>query len=227
MSDSGVTFIRKNGRIIPIREKVAHASNAATAAAAGGAYAIHRKMMKKPLISASAKNSVKSAGAKLGGKLAKLHKQTRFAHGVAVGAGAALAAQHGTFKSTNPEVKVNQKLNLLGLGLSIGTGLLGAATLSGGAKRFLAGAAVTHAIDAAGVGLNVASVAGKGHKLERAKLAAKQEARNFAIGNAVFVAGAVATKSNRAALVAGAKTSIKYAGKTLAFARKVLRVGAL
>lgn len=191
MSTDGVTFIRKNGRIIPIRQ----------AAAAGGR--------------------------KVAGGLAKLHKQTRFAHGAIVGAGAAQAAHAGTFKSTHPEVKVNQKLNLLGLGLSIGTGILSAATLSHGAKGFIAGAAASHAIDALGVGVNVGSVAGKGHKFERAKQAAKQEARNFAIGNAVFAVGAVATAKNRATLVAGAKAGIKYAGKTLAFARKVLRVGAL
>lgn len=196
--DSGIRFIHKDGRIIPIRSAAASAGQAAG-------------------------RGIR----KVGGKLASLHKQTRFAHGAVVGAGAAIAAQHGSIKSNHPEVKVNQKLNLLGLGLSIGTGVLGAATLSHGAKSFIVGSAASHAIDALGVGLNVASVAGNGHKAERAKQAAKQEARNFAVGNAVYLAGAVATKGNRAALVAGAKGTLKYAGKTLAFARKVLRVGAL
>lgn len=182
MSSSGLKFIRKDGRIIPLRQ------------AAGG------------------------AARAVGKKLSKAHKSTRFAHGVAVGAGLATAANQGTFKSKNPEVKVNKAASLVGLGLSVTSGVIAAATFAGGAKSFLGGAVASHAIDAAGISANIASVAGKGHAKARAEQAAKNEARNFIVGNAVFVGGLFATKANRAALGG-------YAAKTLAVARKVLRVG--
>lgn len=201
MADDGVRFIRKDGRIIPIHAR-----------AAGNA---------------SARTGARAAVGAAGKKLAKLHKSTRFAHGVAVGAGAAMIAHHGKIGSRHPQVKVNKKLDLLGLGLSVASGVAGAATFSHGARGLLAGFVASHAIDAAGIAANVASVTGKGHKIERAKQGAKQEARNFVIGNAVFAAGIVATKNNRATLVKGAKAGLKYAGKTLAIARKVLRVGAV
>lgn len=166
-----------------------------------------------------------AGAAKVGTKLAKLHKQTRFAHGVVVGAGAATAASHGTLKSTNKAVKPNKTLDAAGLGFSVGAGVLAAATFAGGAKGLAAGFFASHALDAAGITANVASVAGKGHKVDRAKQAAKQEARNFVVGNAVFAAGIVGSKTNRAAAFKYAKGVAEGAQKTLAFARKALRVG--
>lgn len=171
MANSGVRFIRKGGKIIPIRavSKVAGRAIpvARVAGAAGAAYSI-RKNVKK-------------------------------------------------FKA-NPkqkDIKVNKSLNALGLGLSVASGALGAATFSHGAKGFLGGFIAGHALDAGGVAANIASVAGKGKLKERATQAARQEARNFVIGNAVYAAGLIGIKKNREKVA-------EYAGKLVQFARKAL-----
>ncbi len=95
--------------------------------------------------------------------------------------------------------------------------MVAAATFTGGWKSMVGGAVASHAIDAAGIAANVASVAGKGHLKERAEQAAKQEARNFAIGNAVWGAGLIGVKKNRTELVG-------YAKKILEFGRKAVNV---
>lgn len=114
-------------------------------------------------------------------------------------------------------VKVNKGLDALGLATAIGSGALGAATFSMGTKGFIGGAIATHAIDAVGIGVNAASVAGKGHKADRVKQGARQEARNLIIGNAVYGAGLLASKKNRATIISAAQ-------KVIAFGRKALRV---
>ena len=121
-------------------------------------------------------------------------------------------------KKTHPrqDIKINHSLDIAGLGISLATGVLGAVTFSGSAKKVIGGALATHAIDAVGVAANVASVAGRGHKEERAKQFARQEARNLVAGNAVFAFGLLASKTNRKALV-------NYGSAVLAFARKAIR----
>lgn len=151
----------------------------------------------------------------------------RVARGAAVGAGAALAAKSHFQKQEGkpgPKIKINRALDLTGLGLSVASGALAAATFSGGAKGFLAGHAAAHGIDIVGVGANVASVAGKGHGKERAAQAAKQEARNFAVGNAVYLGGILASAKNREAAVQYTAKGVQMAKKILDFSKKALRV---
>lgn len=167
-------FIRKNGRIIPIR------------APGGGA-------------SSSAH-----------------HVAKHLAHGAALGAaGVAVAAIKKPSK--NQTIKVNRGLDLAGLGLSVASGALAAATFST-PKGLAFGHAAAKAIDVAGVSANVASVAGRGNIKQRAKQAAKQEVRNFAIGNTVFALGVLGVKKNRKALAG-------YAAKILQFGRKAVGAG--
>lgn len=110
-------------------------------------------------------------------------------------------------------IKVNNKLDALGLGLSVASGVVGAATLAGGAKVFAAGIAGSHVIDAIGIGANAASVAGRGRKVERAKQGARQELRNLIVGNAVYALGAMGTKRNREAVTAAARTAVTVTRK--------------
>lgn len=149
--------------------------------------------------------------------------------GRAASIGASAHAIHSGLKSHKSNerqaaIKVNRGLDALGLGLSVGTGVLGAATFGMGAKGFIAGSAATHAVDALGVGINAASVAGKGKTKERVKQAARQEARNLVVGNAVYAAGILAVKKNRQAAVTYAKTGAAYAKRILDFSRKALGV---
>lgn len=121
------------------------------------------------------------------------------------------------------KVKINRALDMTGLGLSVASGVVAAATFSGGWKTLAAGALASHAIDAAGIAVNVASVA-KGNaenKSGAAKQAAKQEARNFAIGNAIYGAGLVGIKKNRQELVGYAKSILKFARKAVNVASDV------
>lgn len=163
-----VRFIRKNGKVIPIRAASGHVRRvvkvARTAQAVHGAYHFQKNRTLKP-----------------------------------------------------QGVKVNRALDIGGLGLSVASGALAAATFSAGAKGFLGGSLASHLLDVAGVSANVASVAGKGKIKKRAEQASKQEARNFAVGNAVYLAGILGFKRNRQA-------AIGYATKVMDFARKVLRV---
>lgn len=117
----------------------------------------------------------------------------------------------------NTKIKVNQKLDLTSLGLSIASGVISAASFTGGVKRVAGGALLSHAVDALGTAATIGSVAGKGQGKERAKQAAKQEARNFVVGNAVYAAGIIGVKKNRQAVVG-------YAKKILEYGRKAVRV---
>lgn len=125
----------------------------------------------------------------------------------------------------SPAVKVNRGLDLAGLGLSVASGALAAATFST-PKGFVGGHAAAHAIDIAGVTANAASVAGRGHLKDRAKQAAKQEGRNFAVGNAVYIGGVIGFKKNREAAVKYTAKAANYAKDILIFAKKGLK-GAL
>jgi hypothetical protein len=172
MSDA-IRFIRKNGRIIPIRA---------------------------------------SLGA---GHIAK-------AASLATGAGAAYSTHKNGFKKSD-KINVNHKLDLASLGLSAATGAIGAATFA--TPRGLAlGSAATHVIDAAGTALAAASVVGKGHKKERAKQFARQETRNFLVGNAIYGAGILGLKKNREAAAEYAVKGLEYSKKILGFAKKALRI---
>lgn len=138
---------------------------------------------------------------------------------VAGHAGVAAAGVHAIRKSglKSKEIKVNRALDMTGLGLSVAAGVVAASTFSGGWKSAVGGAIASHAVDAAGIAANVASVAGRGNARARAEQGAKQEARNFIVGNAVWGAGFLASGKNRKAL-AGYATSI------LKFARKAVQV---
>lgn len=137
----------------------------------------------------------------------------------------AMVARHGLTGEQHNKIVVNKKLDALGLGLSVASGVVAAATFSGGAKGLLAGSVLSHALDAGGVAANVGSVAGKGNGKERAKTAAKNEARNFAIGNLIFAAGIVGVKANRQAAVKYAEAGAKHLGNVLALAKKAFGAG--
>jgi hypothetical protein len=176
-----VRFIRKGGRVIPIREPDAVISKAGRTLLTRGS---------KPL---------------------------KILRGAAVvGTAADITRGIKKFKA-NPKqkIKVHQGLDALGLGLSVASGALGAATFSHGAKGLISGMIAGHAIDAGGIAANIASVSGKGKLKERATQAARQEARNLVIGNAVYAVGILAVKKNREKLA-------EYAVKLVQFARKAL-----
>ncbi len=120
--------------------------------------------------------------------------------------------------SSKQKFKVNSGFDVTGLGLSVVSGALAAATFSS-PKRLVLGHAATMAIDVGSVAANIASVAGSGNKKERALQAAKQESRNFAVGNAVFALGVLGVKKNRQALAG-------YSSKILSMTRRVLGVRA-
>ena len=196
-------WIHKNGKAIPIR---------AAANAAGKSYDKHKK------------NADAAGGAGIVAHTAvKAARTARFASHTVKGAvgltGTAALKNHQT------KIKVNPLMNMTAIGTAVASGVIGAATFASGTKGFLIGSAITHGIDAAGIAANIASVAGKDNLKDRAKQGAKQEARNLIIGNAIYAAGIVGMPRNRSALKSGAEIAGKYAVKTLAFARKVLRVG--
>lgn len=158
-------------------------------------------------------------GAKTAGKVAGRIAKKALPGARIVGAASAVYAIKKNIKKykANPkqDIKVHKGLDALGLGLSVASGALGAATFSSGLKGFLGGALGSHLIDAGGVTANIASVTGKGKFKQRAEQAARQEARNFLIGNAVYAAGIIGIKRNREKLV-------EYSGKILEFAKKAL-----
>lgn len=119
-------------------------------------------------------------------------------------------------------VKTNKKLDALAVGLSVASGVVGAATFSRGIKGFAGGLVLSHGLDALGVAANVASVAGTGQRKERVKQAARQEARNFVLGNVIFGAGILGSQRNRETL----KTAIfKGSQKVFAVTSAVLKYG--
>ena len=136
--------------------------------------------------------------------------------GAVAGYGGALIAKHGLKEPASSPVKVDKRFALASLGTAVASGVIGALTFTGGLKKIAAGALGVHIVDAAGIGLNAASLSG-GAKKDKAKVLAKQEAVNFAVGNAVFAAGLIGIKSNRQA-------AVKYASEAVNFARKALRV---
>jgi hypothetical protein len=130
--------------------------------------------------------------------------------------GAQIASAARTIKK-NPkqDIKINQGYNALGLGLAAGAGALSAATFGLGAKGFFGGMAGSLALDVGGAAANIASVRGRGRTGERIKQAARQEARNFLVGNAVYGVGLLAFKKNRERLAMGAAKVIEFAKKAL------------
>lgn len=174
MANAAVSFIRKNGKVIPIRA----ARAAGHVARAGAAAAVHGSVQTK----------------------------------------SGEPARH----PDKPKFKVNTRLDALGLGISIASGAIAAATFST-PKGFVAGHVAAHALDAAGVTANLASVTGKGNARERAKQGAKQELRNLVLGNLVYGAGVIAFKRNRAAAAGYAKKGIAAAGTIMELARRALR----
>lgn len=169
-----VSFIRKNGKIIPIRaaQGAGHASRA--------------------------------------GKILRGAKAA-----TAVGASVGLAKGALAKKKGHSDVAVNKKYDAAGFALSVGSGIIAAATFGLGVKGFAAGAVASHGLDALGVAANVASVRGKGNLRGRAEQGAKQEARNLVIGNAVFGAGLLASSKNRARLVSWTQKAVALAKKSL------------
>ncbi len=120
-------------------------------------------------------------------------------------------------------IKVNRGYDALGLGLSVATGALSAATFHSGVKGFIGGQVIAHGIDAAGIAANTASVAGHGRLRARVEQGAKQEARNFIVGNGVYFAGVLAQKKTRQGIVKLAKGT-DWKG-VLAIGKKFLRRG--
>jgi hypothetical protein len=112
-------------------------------------------------------------------------------------------------------VKVNRKLDAVGLGASVASGVIGAATFHSSLRGLLAGQVVGHVIDAGGIAANVASVKGHGRLKDRAEQGAKQEARNFLVGNAVFYGGVLAQKKTREGLKVFGKKALTYGAKLL------------
>jgi len=172
-------FIKKNGRVIPIR------------AAQGAGRVLSHKVLKGARIATAAG---------------------------AAGAAAIAAKKHKSIKGTNTGIKVNKSWDLAGLGLSVASGAVAAATFGMGVKGFTAGLIGSHALDAASVGANIKGVAGHGQLKARATEGAKHETRNILVGYGVYGAGILASKGNRQA-------AVNYAGKILQVARKVLRLG--
>lgn len=156
MSDV-LRFIRKNGRIIPIR-------------AAGQAHRAGKTAL-----------GVGKAGVLGGSAYAANRARTR----------------KKTLAERVAPIKVNKKFDAIGLGLSVASGALGAATFHHGFKGLIAGQIAGHAMDAVGIAANVRSVAGRGRTKARIEQGTKQEARNFLVGNAVFYAGILAQKKTR------------------------------
>lgn len=183
-----ITFIKKDGRVIPIR-------------APGGASSVAHRAGK---VATGAAKAASVGGAAHGLKKAvEKHKSIR----------------------KNESVKVNGGLDALGLGLSVASGAVAAATFGMGAKGFFAGSVASHAIDVGGVAAAAGSVAGKGNTKARVKEGARREARNFAVGNGVYLAGLVGFKKNRQAVATYAKSGVSYAKKGLGYAQKVLSIG--
>lgn len=191
MSDNnGVRFIRKNGRIIPIKP---------------GAW------------DHAARTTI------VGRKLV---------HGAVAGTGLALSARDAYRARNkakipkNPNVKVNKGWNAAGLGLSIASGALAAATFAkngNGWGSVIKGAVASHIIDAAGVAANIKSVSGsKASDRDKAEQIAKQEGRNFLIGNGVYAAGMFGLKRNRKAAVDYVKSGYKVSKKVVKAARTLL-----
>ncbi len=176
-NDGVIGFFRRNGKVIPVRAS-SGGGNSNRMHDGGNHPGSHiaTKINK-------AKDKLKEAS-----EQAKVHANTGLQK---VGVDARFHVE---------PIKANKKLDALGLGLSVASGVVSAATFSHGTKGFLSGVLGSHVLDAAGIGANVAAVAGKGRTKERAQLAAKNEFRNFVVGNAVFGAGLVMSKKNRGAI---------------------------
>ncbi len=170
-----------------------------------GATGFFRKNGKIVPIRAAAGAGVAAAGA------AVAHNKLKSARAINA------AVQLRKHPNADKKIHVNRSLDMTGLGLSVASGVVAASTFALGAAGLATGFVASHVIDAGGVAANAASVAGHGHKKERAKVFAKQEGRNFAIGNAVYLGGVLGTKTGRESLV-------KYSAKILEFGRKALRV---
>lgn len=178
MSEGAIKFIHKDGKVIPIR-----------APGDQGHSSVTHQPTNKPKLEAL-KQAAKTQVAKFNEY--KAEAKYKINQG--------LKSLGSPIQVPNEPIKPNKRLDYAGLGLSIASGVIGAATASGGMKRFAAGTVASHALDAAGITLNVASVAGKGRSKDRLKQGAKQETRNFLIGNGIYVAGLVGFKQNRMAM---------------------------
>lgn len=175
-----------------------------------------------PTIEHAAIGAAKHAASATAGYAKQKIGQARFVGGKVASAGS--AASHKIRQSvdagltniglTNQPVKVRRGWDAAGLGLSVASGGLAAAYFSGhGAKGFVGSQVASHAIDALGVSANIASVAGRGNAKGRARQGARQEARNFILGNAVYAAGVVGLKRNRSALAGQVKRVAQWGKK--------------
>lgn len=185
MAQSGLRFIHKDGRIIPIRAAQSAGTVARKAVAIGKA--------------ASAIGATASAA-----KATRDRSKNKF--------------------TAQPMNLTNKKWDAAGIGLSVASGAVAAATFGLGAKGFIAGQLASHGIDALSIAANVKGVAGKGHTKERVIQGARNEARNQILGYGVYGAGIVAVKTNREAAVKYGSKGLAYGKKVLDLARKALRV---
>ena len=168
-------FIRKNGRIIPIRDE----------------------------------------GAGIGKRVGQAY-QRKLGHAQAAVMGARRAvAQIGI---GHPPIKVNRGLDALGLGISLASGAVAGLGFGTGVKGLAASQTLAHAMDFGGIAANAASVAGRGQAKDRAVQGAKQEARNFVLGNGLQVGLMFGLKRNRTAAVQYAKKAWDVGQKAASWA---------
>ena len=186
MSFAGIRFIRKDGRIIPIRDGSAPSGTDA------GQKPPHPAVRKLQAARANLHVKKEEFKIKVNAGLEKIGSQTRL--------------------PTEP-ITPRKDLNALGLGLAVAGGAISALTFTGSAKKIIIGQTVGQLFDIGSSIANVGSVAGADRRKERLKLGAKQELRNTIIGHAVFGAGLVGLKKNRAATVSGIRTVGTFAKK--------------
>ena len=169
-------FIRKDGRIIPIRDQ-----GAGVAAKVGHIY------------------------------------QRKLGHAKA----AVMSVRRGVAQNTgigHPAIRVNRGLDALGLGISLASGAVAGLGFGTGVKGLAASQTLAHAMDFGGIAANAASVAGRGQAKDRAVQGAKQEARNFVLGNGLLLGLMIGLKRNRAAAVQYAKKSWDVGAKAVNWA---------
>lgn len=134
------------------------------------------------------------------------------AKGIGVGIaafGARAAARKYDSIGNQKGIKVRPILDTLGLGTAVASGAVAAATFSGPLRKVGLGIAASLGLDAISSASAALSVMGKGKVEERIKQGAKQEARNFLLGNLVFAGGLIGTPANRARAAALAKAAAR------------------
>ncbi len=138
---------------------------------------------------------------------AEVAKQTAFV-------GASVAGLSALKKVKAKEITPHFGLAAASVGASVASGLVSGLTFfRPGLKSFLGGTGASLGLDVAATGLGVGAYAGKGQFKARAKGAAKLEAANVIIGNAVFAGTLLAHGPSRRKIFEGAAKLAKFIGK--------------